>query len=130
MSKAYILSKLIEAADFNLLGSGTWPAHREFALAFHKTLMDLGLQEDVPGSPRTTRSTPLGLELKLDLMIAFAGAFDIWEVPVILQASGYLDDEEVDAVWQVSSEDEGRHLVYRYVLRAYLEFCNRSRFLN
>jgi hypothetical protein len=48
------------------------PADREFLPAFFKTVRELGLDEDVPNSPRATQSTALGKELKLDLLMAFA----------------------------------------------------------
>jgi hypothetical protein len=130
MNKAMIIGKLLEVTDFQLLGDGTWPASREVVGSFEKILRDLGLEEDLPGSPGSSRSTALGLELNVRLMMAFAGVYDVWDIPSILQENSYLDDEEVVAVWEAASEDEGERLVHRYVLRAYLEFCNRSRFLN
>jgi hypothetical protein len=60
MNKAIIIGTLHEIADHYLLGSGTWPANREFLPAFFKTVRELGLDEDVPDSPRTTQSTALG----------------------------------------------------------------------
>jgi hypothetical protein len=130
MRKADIIRRLHEAADFQLFGDGTWPANREVLTRFRKLWRDLGLEEDVPGSPGDKRSTALGMELNLVLMMAFTGTFDIWDIPFILEDNGYLEQEEVEAVWEVSSEGEGKRLVHRYVLRAYLKFCNRSRLLN
>ena len=48
--------------------------------ALYKMFRNLGLDEDVPGCPGTTRSTALGKELKIDLLMAFVGAWDIWEI--------------------------------------------------
>ena len=42
-----------------------------------QAVRELGLDEDVPNSPRTTRSTALGEELKLNLFMAFVGAWDM-----------------------------------------------------
>jgi hypothetical protein len=75
MDKAAVICRLHEITDHYLLGSGTWPANREFLPAFFKTVRELGLDEDVPDSPRTTRYTALGKELKLDLLMAFVGAW-------------------------------------------------------
>ena len=61
MNKAAIICKLHEITDHYLLGAGTWPADREFLPAFFRTVRELGLDEDVPESPRTTRSTALGM---------------------------------------------------------------------
>ena len=85
MDKAEVICKLHEIADHYLLGAGTWPADPESLPAFFKTVRDLGLYEDVLDSlPGTTRSTPLGKELRLDLVMAFVGAWDMWEIPCVL----------------------------------------------
>jgi hypothetical protein len=73
MDKAAIICKLHEITDHYLLGAGTSPADGEFLPAFFRTVRELGL--DVPESPRTTRSTALGKELKLELLMAFVGAY-------------------------------------------------------
>ena len=84
MNKASAVSKLHEITDHYLLGAGTWPADRELP-AFFKMVRSLGLDEDVPDSPGTTRSTALGKELKLDLLMAFVGAWEIWKFPTFLK---------------------------------------------
>src|SRR5450432_1245705 len=111
MKKADIVRKLYEVADFNLLGAGTWPAQREFSAAFQRTLRDLGLEEDVPGMPRATRSTALGRELNVDLMMVFAGVWDPSEIPNILESNGYLEEAEVEAVFALNSGIEAERLV-------------------
>jgi hypothetical protein len=55
---------------------------------------ELGLEEDVPGMPGTTRSTPLGKELNLDLLMVFVGAWDFWDIPHILEENGYCNREK------------------------------------
>ena len=129
MNKAAIICKLHEITDHYLLGAGTWPADREFLPAFFRTVRELGLDEDVPDSPRTTRSTALGKELKLDLLMAFAGAWDMWEIPHILEENGYLEESEADELYN-DRPLEGERKIRWYVLRAYLKFCNRSSRLN
>jgi hypothetical protein len=52
---------------------------------------------DVPDSRGSTRSTALGKELNLDLLMAFVGAWDIWEIPYILEENGYLEESEAEA---------------------------------
>ena len=74
MNKAAIICKLHEITDHYLLGAGTWPADREFLPAFFRTVRELGLDEDVPESPRTTRSTALGKELKFDFVDGVCGS--------------------------------------------------------
>jgi hypothetical protein len=60
---------------------------------------ELGLEEDVPDSPGTTQSTALGNELNLDMVMAFVGAWDLWEIPFILKENGYLEESEPDELY-------------------------------
>jgi hypothetical protein len=129
MNKAAIICRLHEITDHYLLGGGSWPADGEPLAAFWKTLKDLGLDEDVPGSPGTKQSTALGKELKLDLVMAFVGAFDLWEIPYVLESNGYLEESEAEKLYSIPPEDAELE-IRRYVRRAYFKFCNRSKFLN
>lgn len=92
-------------------------------------MRELGLDEDVPESPRTSRSTALGKELKLDLLMAFVGAWDIWEVPYILAEHRYMEESEAEELCTGPLIEAERKLRW-YVLRAYLNFCNRSHLSN
>ncbi len=130
MVKADIIRKLHEIADFQLLGGGTWPANRESAISCRKMLKEMGLEEDVPETPGNIRPTALGLELSVDLMTVFAGVWDVFDVPFILENAGYLEQDEEKTIWETSSEEKATRRIHRYVLRAYLKFCNHSRFLN
>jgi hypothetical protein len=128
MDKANILRTLYRIADFNLLGAGSWPARREFAITFRKMMIDLGLSNTLPSGD--SYDTPLGMQLNVQLMTVFAGAWSVWDIPEILEDNGYLQSEEANAIWEVASEDEGRQLIHRYVLRAYIDFCNGARFFH
>src|SRR5258707_5282122 len=99
MNRVTIICKLHEIADHYLLGSGSWPAHRKFLPACRNTVRELGLKEDVPEMPGTTRFTALGKELNLDLFMAFVGAWDLWEIPFILKENGYLEESEADELY-------------------------------
>jgi hypothetical protein len=90
---------------------------------------EFGLEEDVPGSPGTVRSTALGEELNLELVMAFVGAYSPMDIPLTLESNGFLEEEEVDALWSMP-EKEFERALHHYVLRAYLEYCNRSKLLN
>ena len=67
--------------------------------------------------------------LKLDLLMAFVGAWDIWEVPYILEENGYLEGSEAEELCTGPLMEAERKLRW-YVLRAYLDFCNRSHLSN
>jgi hypothetical protein len=129
MNKAAIICKLHEITDHYLFGGGIWPPHWEFRPAFFKTVRELGLYEDVPDSPSTTRLTALGNELKLDLAMAFVGAFDLWDIPYVLESNGYLEESEAEELcWGPLTQAERK--LHGYVLRAYFRFYNRSKPLN
>ena len=125
MDKTSIICKLHEITDHYLLGAGTWPADRERAATLYKTFRNLGLDEDVPDSPGTKRSTALGKELKLDLLMAFVGAVDLWDIPFILEEYGYIEESEADELCFGPLVEMERKL-RSYVFQAYLQFCNHS----
>jgi hypothetical protein len=120
-----IICKLHEITDHFLLGAGTWPADRERLPALYKTFRNLGLDEDVPESPGTKRSTALGKELKLDLFLAFVGAVDLWDIPYTLETHGYIDEPQTEELYFGPPVEMERKLRC-YVFQAYLQFCNHS----
>jgi hypothetical protein len=112
-------------ADHCLFSPGEWPASREAVLEFNRIARNFGLDEDVQGSPGTTRFTPLGVELKVPLMMMFAGCWELYEIPYILEKYGYIDCSEADEIWQLPECEIERKLLF-LVRRAYLDFCGHS----
>jgi hypothetical protein len=129
MNRADVYRELYNAVEFNLFGAGSWPADREASAAFWKLLDDLGLTTDDPDKPGTTQYTPLGLELNVELMSIFAGAVNLWDIPLLLDLMGHLDDEEADAIY-TSTSQHPEQVIRRHVLQVYFKFCNRSKRLN
>jgi hypothetical protein len=129
MNKADVRRQLHNAAEFHLFGAGSWPADRESAGAFWKLLDDLGLTANVPDEPGTIQYTPLGLELNVELMSIFAGAVELWDIPLVLDLMGHLDDEEAETIYATTSRHP-EHVIRQHVLRVYFKFCNRSKRLN
>ena len=127
MNKADVCRELYNAAELHLFGAGSWPAHQEASAAFWKLLNDFGLTTNVPDEPGRTQYTPLGLELNVELMSIFAGAVKLWDIPVLLDLMGHLDDEEADAIYASTSPEQ---VIRRHVLGVYFKFCNRSKRLN
>jgi hypothetical protein len=125
MNKAAVICQLHAMIDHQWFGSGIWPAAEESLPAIYSLVRKLGLDEDVSDSPGTTRSTALGKELKLDLLMAFAGAWDLWEIPYILEEHGYIDESEADGFCMTLSLEVDERKLRQCVFRAYLEFCNR-----
>jgi hypothetical protein len=129
MNKADICRALYDAAEFHLFGAGSWPADQEASAGFWKLLNDCGLTTDVPDKPGSTQYTPLGLELNVELMSIFAGAVNLWDVPLLLELMGHLDDKEADAIYAPTSQHP-EHAIRQHVRRVYFKFCNRSKRLN
>jgi hypothetical protein len=130
MSKAATaICKLHEIADHHLLGSGGWPASEESLSAFFSTIRDLGLVEDVHDDIGSTRSTPLGNEVLVDLMTVFAGCWELSDIPPILADHGYIDWNEAEELWDLPLSDFERRLRF-LVNRAYVDFCGHSTRVN
>jgi hypothetical protein len=129
MNKADICRELYNAAEFHLFGAGSWPADREASVSFHRLLDDLGLMTAVPDKPGMIQCTHLGLELNVELMSIFAGAVGLWDIPLVLDLMGYLDDDEADAIYTVKSKHPER-VIRQHVRQIYFKFCNRSRYFN
>jgi hypothetical protein len=125
MTKAAAIRKLHEIADHHLLGSGGWPASEQSLSAIFRTIRDLGLDEEVHDGRGTTRSTPLGKEVSVDLMTLFAGCWELSEIPSMLVDRGYLNWKEAEELCALPSSDFERRLRL-VVVRAYLDFCNHS----
>ena len=129
MNRSDVYRELYNAVEFNLFGAGSWPADQEASAAFWKLLDDLGLTTDDPDKPGTTQYTSLGLELNVELMSIFAGAVNLWDIPLLLDLMGHLDDEEADAIY-TSTSQHPEQVIRRHVLQVYFKFCNRSKRLN
>jgi hypothetical protein len=126
VDKAYVVSQLHEITDHYLLGEGSWPADRESVPAFFRTVRSLGLDENVLDRPGATRSTALGRELELDLIMAFAGVWEIWEIPYILADYGYIEESQAEELCTTGTLAEAERKLGWYVLQAYLQFCNHK----
>jgi hypothetical protein len=72
-----------------------WLSDPESA-ALQRKLEQMGLEERVPSASDTWRNTPLGRELHLDLLMVFMGLWDQWEIPMILEDHGLIDDLEAE----------------------------------
>jgi hypothetical protein len=129
MEKADIYRGLYNAAEFHLFGAGSWPADREASGAFWKFLNDFGLTTNVASEPGTIRFTSLGMELNAELMSIFAGAAELWDIPLLLDLMGHLDDEGADEIYTASPE-HAECVIHRHVRRVYFKVFNRYKYLN
>src|SRR5260370_41465696 len=129
MNKDDVCRELYTVAEFHRFGAGSWPADRKASAGFWKLLDDLELTTDVPDKPGTSQLTPLGLELNVELISIFAGAVNLWDIPLVLDLMGYLNDDEAEMIYATTSQHP-EQVIRRHVLRVYFKFCNRSQHLN
>jgi hypothetical protein len=123
MDKTRIVAEVHEMVGARLFGSGPWLAEREVAEAIHKKLGDWGLQES--DSENTTWATPLGKELEWDLIMVFAGVFNEFEVPMILEEHGLIEGIEVDEIYEGPDlAEHGERILRPIVQRAFLQHYN------
>jgi hypothetical protein len=126
MNKTEICRELYSVADFHLFGHGSWPAGQDASTAYWKMLDDCGLMEGVPDKPGTTRYTSLGMELNVEMMSIFAGAVELWDIPLVLDMMGYLNDREAATIYAAESQHP-EHVIRQHVRRVYLIFRNCSK---
>ena len=117
MNKAKIIAELENMVVARLFSGQPWLADWETNSAYHQKLIKMGLVEQVRDEPPTWRNTPLGNELDIDLFQVFMGLWCEWEVPMILEEYGLLNESEFDAIIENTSEDAER-LLSGYVKRA------------
>ena len=131
MTRSEILTE-VEAMIFaRLFGKGRWLADRETAAILGRKLEQMGLEERVPGDRETWRSTPLGRELHSHLLMVFLGLWDEWEVPVILQDYGVIDDLECETIWGfLGAGRDAEAVLKKYVREAYFAHYKRTELLN
>ena len=96
-----------------------------------RKLEQMALEERVPGDAETWRSTPLGRELHSHLLMVFLGLWDEWEVPMILQDYGVIDDLECEAIWDLlGAGRDAEAVLKKYVRKAYFAHYKRTELLN
>jgi len=130
MNKAQIIAELENMVAARLFGRQPWLADRETCSAIDRKLIQMGLVEVISVEPQTWRHTPLGKELDVDLFQVFMGHWYEWEVPIILEKYHLIDESEVDAIFECTSDAEAEMLLSGYVKRAYFDYHKASRFLH
>jgi hypothetical protein len=130
MDKAEIIAELENMAVARLFDGQPWPADRETCSAVTRKLIQMGLWEEIGVEPQTWRITPLGKELHVELYEVFMGVIHEWDMPLILEEYGLLDESEFDAICECTSEADAESLLGVYVKRAYFDYRKPSKFLH
>jgi hypothetical protein len=130
MNKAKIIAELENMVVARLFGRQPWLADRETCSALHRKLIQMGLVEVVCVEPETWRSSTLGKELDVDLFEVFLGLFDEWEVPMILEHYGLIDESEFDVICARMDKGDAESILIGYVKRAYFDYRKATKFLH
>jgi hypothetical protein len=106
-TKIEIAQTLRNMAEHHLFGGAGWPIDdKETNEAIRRQFMEWGLLagDDQYGFSSTT----LGGELDLDLMSAFMGHFEPFDIPCILERCGLITQEEEEIIldrWEAGGEE-------------------------
>jgi hypothetical protein len=131
MSRSKILAEVEAMVFARLFDSGPWLADRESAVALQRKLQQMGLEEPVPGTSNTTRFTPLGTELRVDLIMVFMGLWDEREIPMILEDHGFIDDLEAGYLYDLLEAGRDPEIALKkYVREAYFKYYKTTKLLN
>jgi hypothetical protein len=122
MNRAQIIAELENMVAVRLFSRRPWLADRETCCAIHTKLIQMGLVEVVSLEPQTWRHTPLGKELDVELFGVFMGFWHEWDVPLILEKYHLINEPEVDAIFECTSEADAEALLSGHVKRAYFDY--------
>jgi hypothetical protein len=128
MNKAQIIAELENMVVARLFSRQPWLADCETNSAYHRKLIEMGLVEQVHDEPPTWRSTPLGNELDVDLFQVFMGLWYEWEVPLILEEYGLINESEFNAILECTSDANAERLLSGYVKRAHFDYRKAAKF--
>lgn len=129
MTKAEIVAEVDAIAWNRLFTCRRWLADREVFSAVNRKLIKMGLVECV--SSNTWQATPLGRELDIDLLEAFMGLWAVWEVPLILEDHGLIDEWENDSICEhMYTKTNPEIVLLGYVRRAYFDYHKATKSLH
>ncbi len=131
MNRSKILTQIHAIVDARLFSGRPWPADREACDALRRTFVQMGLDEQVPGDTKTSRTTALGREHQLDLIRVFTGLWEECEMASILEEHGLIDQSECEFIYdQLEADPDTEGVTLPFVRRAYFEYYNPSKYLN
>src|SRR3954447_18374900 len=93
------LERLIDQVLFT---PGGWPAD---PCALGEKMLAIGLEENIPDRPGTSRLTALGASVRADLYSAFLGYHEWYEIPFVLERTHTFSAEESEYLLCQLEED-------------------------
>jgi hypothetical protein len=130
MDKNTVIQNLHAMMDTRLFSGCPWLADREACDALRRKLVEMGLEEWVPGDEDSLRNTALGQELQLDLVMVFIGLWHEWEIPGILAEYGLIDEtDEMGLCDQSAKPADPEKILGPIVRKAYRDHYQQSKSL-
>ncbi len=127
MDRRSVILRLHAITDTRLFGDGPWLTNRESGLTLDRIFVEMKVQEEVPGDPRSSRSTALGKELNIDLVCAFMGHWDPFDLLYQLEEYELLTEAEADRLRnRLNNGADAESLLRARVQRAYVEYYRPS----
>jgi hypothetical protein len=111
-------SKVQSIIMSRLFGADRWFAYEDEIPQLFKLIMKTGLAELVPGQSEWWQATVLGKQVGVDLLVIFLGIFDAFEAAEILADHGFIDDREVDRIWDLLFTGSDPEVVLKPIVRA------------
>lgn len=131
MTKTKIACRVHEMVDERLFGKKSWPVDTDSTGGVRATWLELGLIENVAGKDQTFRNTPLGNELNIDLMDAFMGFWDPFDLLEVLERRGLIHKKDAKHLRRVLNRGAGWDRIFKaYVLHAYYLHYNPTQSIN
>jgi hypothetical protein len=130
MNKVEIIAELENMVVARLFSGQPWLADWETNSAYRRKLIEMGLVEQVRAEPRTWQNTPLGKELDVELFQVFMGLIYEWDIPLILEEYGLINESEFNAILECTSDANAQCLLSGYVKRAYFDYRKAAKFLH
>ena len=87
MNRTAVVAELHAILDRYLRMKGMWPVDEKCFPALYRKFPRAGFGGGCSWEPGTKRNTALGTEINLDLIMAFLGIYDVWDVPMILDVT-------------------------------------------
>jgi len=126
---AELAAKLDAIVVARLFGARPWLADSESCAALQRMIMQMGLEEQVPGEKDTWQSTSLGKQIHLDVIMVFLGLWESWDMIYQLEEYGLIAESDAAQLYdQLAAGVDPESVLRGPVQRAYLDYYSLSKF--
>jgi hypothetical protein len=121
MNRRDLYTELKTIAFVRLFRDRSWlDTDDETYFRYSEKLIQLGLQEKIPGTINTLK-TDLGREMNLDLIEIFMGIRHEADIPYFLEENGFIDNSESESICKRIANRGGDTPAAEWVLKGYVQ---------